>query len=193
MKSKIVYVLVAGALLSSPASLFAQENDGERDGRPQPPSKEEMQQMKLSRLVNDLMLDDATAAKFTTLYEAYTKELEACMPERPQMKKGGGSKEQSEKPKALTDAEIEKNVKAQFKNERKLLDIRENYYEKFSKILTQKQVMKVMAPRFRPQGASMKCGDRGCGMNFDKRGPQRDFQAPMPNQPQFMPEGGDAE
>lgn len=44
---------------------------------------------------------------------------------------------------ALTDAEIAKQIKDQFAQSRKLLDIREKYYTEFSKVLSQKQVTRI--------------------------------------------------
>ena len=43
----------------------------------------------------------------------------------------------------MTDAEIAKMLKGQFAQSRKMLDIREKYYNEFSKILSQKQIMKI--------------------------------------------------
>lgn len=42
----------------------------------------------------------------------------------------------------LTDAEIEKQIKDQFAQSRKILDIREKYYNEFRKILSPKQIAK---------------------------------------------------
>ena len=47
-------------------------------------------------------------------------------------------------PKAIpTDAEVEKAIKDRFAQSRKLLDIREKYYNEFRKILSPKQIMKI--------------------------------------------------
>lgn len=43
----------------------------------------------------------------------------------------------------LTDAEIEKQIKDQFAQSRKILDIREKYYNEFRKILSPKQIAKI--------------------------------------------------
>ena len=106
-------------------------------------NSKEMQKRMTQRLVNNLMLDDATAAKVTPLYEAYMKELQDCMPERKAPESDEVKEKAPEPPKELTDSEIESQMKARFNNERKALDVREKYYAQFSKILTQKQVMKV--------------------------------------------------
>ena len=47
-------------------------------------------------------------------------------------------------PKPLpTDAEVEQAIKASFAQSRKILDVREKYYNEFSNILSQKQIMKI--------------------------------------------------
>lgn len=43
----------------------------------------------------------------------------------------------------MTDAEIATMLKKQFAQSRKTLDVREKYYNEFSKILSQKQIMKM--------------------------------------------------
>jgi hypothetical protein len=42
-----------------------------------------------------------------------------------------------------TDAEVEKMIKKRFAQSRKMLDIREKYYDKFRKFLSPKQIQKV--------------------------------------------------
>lgn len=43
----------------------------------------------------------------------------------------------------LTDAEVEADIKTRFAQSRKMLDIREKYYEEFRKFLSPKQVQKM--------------------------------------------------
>ena len=43
----------------------------------------------------------------------------------------------------LTDAEVEQVIKARFAQSRKMLDIREKYYNEFRKILSPKQIAKI--------------------------------------------------
>ncbi len=58
--------------------------------------------------------------------------------------KGTEANTAKETPKpVMTDAEIAKMLKDQFAQSRKMLDIREKYYNEFSKILSQKQIMKI--------------------------------------------------
>lgn len=95
-----------------------------------------------------ISLDDATAAKFTPVYGEYLKELRECrmMNRKPRAEKPQGTevaaKKEGQKP-AMTDAEIATMLKNQFAQSRKTLDVREKYYNEFSKILSQKQIMKM--------------------------------------------------
>ena len=43
----------------------------------------------------------------------------------------------------LTDAEVEQQIKGRFAQSRKILDVREKYYDEFRKILSPKQIMKI--------------------------------------------------
>lgn len=157
MKTKFIYVLMATLLIGG-QTISAQNNDVKE-------KKEDKQRAASVRAGNSkvvkskdlrfhyggrkqmaevLMLDDATAAKFTPIYEAYQKELRECrmMNREERVKKNDKDDKQSTKP-ALTDAEIEKQIKNQFAQARKILDVREKYYKEFSKILSPKQIMKI--------------------------------------------------
>ncbi len=76
-------------------------------------------------MVTTLMLDDATAAKFTPVYEKYLKDLSECRMmnrrERPRNNNAGSNRYQT-----CTDrCGNEKQIKDQFAQSRKILDIRE--------------------------------------------------------------------
>ena len=43
----------------------------------------------------------------------------------------------------MTDAEVEKNIKERFAHSRKLLDIREKYYDVYRSFLSPKQIQRV--------------------------------------------------
>lgn len=148
MKTKFMYAVMAVMLLGSQMSLSAQNKENKE--RKQRPTQEQMIQMQTTQMVKTLMLDDATAAKFTPVYEKYLNELRECrmMNRKPRMDadkaKGteANTKKESTKP-VMTDAEIATMLKNQFTQSRKMLDIREKYYNEFSKILSQKQIMKL--------------------------------------------------
>ena len=76
MKMKFIYVLLGALLLGSQMSLSAQNNDNRE--KKQRPTQEQMVQIQTNQMVKTLMLDDATAAKFTPVYEKYLNELREC-------------------------------------------------------------------------------------------------------------------
>ena len=123
MKTKIIFMLVAAFAVYS-QSAFAQEKKR--------PDREKIQAMQCNQVVKALMLDDATAAKFTPIYLQYLKEL----------RESRISSSRKSKP-IPTDAEVEKAIKDRFAQSRKMLDIREKYYDEFRKILSPKQIMKI--------------------------------------------------
>lgn len=137
--------MVAFLLMGSQVALVAQENGNKE--RKQRPTPEQVAQMQTNQMVKALMLDDATAAKFTPIYQNYLKEVRECrmMNRRPRMKRDEASKQEGQKPQrpAMTDEEIAKMLKGQFEQSRKMLDIREKYYNELSNILSQKQIMKI--------------------------------------------------
>ena len=63
MKMKFIYVVLAALLLGSQMTLSAQNRDNKE--KKQRPTQEQMMQMQTNQIVKTLMLDDATAAKFT--------------------------------------------------------------------------------------------------------------------------------
>lgn len=74
----------------------------------------------------------------------------------------------------MTDAEIAKMLKGQFAQSRKMLDIREKYYNEFSKILSQKQIMKI----YQQEKSNMNKFRK----EFDRRKGQRPGQGHKPGQ-----------
>jgi hypothetical protein len=62
-------------------------------------------------------------------------------PKRSEM--GNGNKSEKKEWKAPTDEEVEKMIKGRFTQSRKMLDLREKYYDVFRKFLSPKQIQKV--------------------------------------------------
>ncbi len=176
MKTKYFFIAVASVMLSMP-NVMAQDNqqpEGKarvetrtvrvRNGQMvenshivrqgMPMNREKMKEMQVNQVINTLMLDDATAAKFKTVYENYLKELADARTigmkkkaDQPKEKaKEGESKDKTVvgKPREpMTDAQIEEGIKNRFAQSRKMLDVREKYYTEFKKYLTPKQILKV--------------------------------------------------
>jgi len=61
---------------------------------------------------------------------------------RTEKTKGQGTDAKKERP-SMTDDEIATMLRNQFTQSRKMLDVREKYYNEFSKILSQKQILKI--------------------------------------------------
>lgn len=105
--------------------------------RPKAPGKEmspeQRIEMRVERMQRQLMLDDKTAAQFAPVYKEYLEALEACKPQKPETK-----------PAEMSDKQIEEQLTAQFDRQQKLLDTRKDYYNKFKKMLTMRQVQMVL-------------------------------------------------
>ena len=99
MKMKFIYVILAALLVGSQMSLSAQNKE-----KKQRPTQEQMVQMQTNQMVKTLMLDDATAAKFTPVYEKYLKELRECrmMNRKPRAEKPQGTETTAKKRRAKT-------------------------------------------------------------------------------------------
>ncbi|GAE17343.1 hypothetical protein IX307_000261 [Bacteroides pyogenes] len=144
MKTKIVYVMAIALFMAGHSSVFAQVKDNRE--KKEVPTQEQVIKMHVDRAVKALMLDDATAAKFTPVYEKYLTELRECrlaMNCVPGMRRNMFL-ERDNTPTQLaemTDADVAKLLKEQFAQSRKMLDVREKYYVEFSKILSQKQIL----------------------------------------------------
>ena len=145
MKTKFIYVILAVLLMGSQMALSAQNTDNKE--RKQRPTPEQMVQMQTSQMVKILMLDDATAAKFTPVYEKYLKDLRECRmmskPRTEKAKKQGTDANAKQERSSMTDDQIATMLRNQFTQSRKMLDVREKYYNEFSKILSQKQILKI--------------------------------------------------
>ena len=74
----------------------------------------------------------------------------------------------------LTDAEVDKMMRDRFAQARKMLDIREKYYDEFRKFLSAKQVQKVFDKGMDNHGRFRKEMNRRSDMNKDgmRRGQQ---------------------
>lgn len=137
---KFLLSVLAIFLMGSTLTMNAQ-NEQQTKAKKQRPSTEQIQQRQCEQMVRVLMLDDATADKFKPVYSQYLKDLMDCRSMR-HGKKGQNIDNNAVKT-TPTDAEIEANIKDQFAQSRKMLDIRESYYGKFRKLLSPKQIQKI--------------------------------------------------
>ena len=141
MKTKYFWMLVVAFMMGTQVvNAQADKPKGKREHKR--PTMEQIIQMQSQRIVDELGLDDKTAAKFAEVYKKYMKEMDDLrkqyMPAKSDFKKDKPSM-----PKSLTDAEVDKMMRDRFAQARKMLDVREKYYDEFRKFLSPKQVQKV--------------------------------------------------
>ena len=134
MKKVFRILLTTIMMVAFSTAVSAQENNGQQPSKKQRMSREQMAAMQARHIARQLALDDATSQKFIETFCAYQKELWAL---RPQGK--GKHKNRAE----MTDAEAEKAIKDQFDHSQKILILRQDYYKKYSKFLTPKQIQRV--------------------------------------------------
>jgi hypothetical protein len=136
---------------------------------------ERMTDMQANKIIGDLGLDDKTAAKFKDVYAKYMKEMNDLRKEGMDFRMRGriqkGDTLAKMKMQMPTDAEVDKMMRDKFKMGRKMLDIREKYYDEFRKFLSPKQVQKVYDHGQMNRGKFHKEMNRRAGMkgfNSDK-------------------------
>ena len=172
MKTKYFWMLVVAFMMGTQV-INAQANKPKGKREHKRPTMEQIIQMQSQRIVDELGLDDKTAAKFAEVYKKYMKEMDDLrkqyMPVKSDFKKDKPSM-----PKSLTDAEVDKMMRNRFTQARKMLDIREKYYNEFRKFLSAKQVQKVFDKGMDNHGRFRKEMNRRSDMNKDgmRRGQQ---------------------
>jgi len=148
MKSKYFLIMLVAVLMGTEV-MNAQQKDDKKPMRKRM-TMEEMAEGQAGKFVQKLGLDDKTAAKFTEVYKKYMAEQNEVRKEfapdfamRGKMEDKKDGKEFKMKMEAPTDEQVDKMMRDRFKQSRKMLDIREKYYDEFRKFLSPKQVQKV--------------------------------------------------
>ena len=179
MKTKYFWMLVVACMMGTQV-MNAQANKPKGKREHKRPTIEQISEMQCYRFVNELGLDDKTAAKFSEVYTKYMKEMNDLrlknMPKKPEMKEG-----EPKMPEPLTDAEVDKMMRNRFQEAREMLDIREKYYDEFRKFLSPKQAQKVYDQGMTNHGRFHKEMTRRSGMNKGGKphGPQMFPPQPM--------------
>jgi len=129
------FVLLAAAALLAVTTIHAQEPVKRERPAAQQPHKtpEELAAMRARHIATELAFDEETARQFTETYGRYHKELRDLRSERPRVK---NDEEQ-------TEEAIRASILVQFDQSRKMLDLREKYYNEYSRFLTQRQIRRV--------------------------------------------------
>lgn len=132
------------------------QNNNDKNNAPKPNRIE----MMVRGMQNRLMLDDATAEKFSSVYKEYLQALKDCR--KKEMKKG-----------PLTDSEIIANIKSGFETEKKVAETKEKYFNKMKSFLNAKQLETVFSKQGRCPGCPKGNKPRG---QFNRQG--RFFNCP---------------
>lgn len=140
MKTRKFFMVLVALVMGSQVVVFAQ--DAKRPERKRP-TVEQMQEMQCNQIVKGLALDDEEAAKFVPVYKKYMEEMRATHDMTRKKPEPQAEPKEPKEPEMLTDAEVEADIKTRFAQSRKMLDIREKYYEEFRKFLSPKQVQKM--------------------------------------------------
>jgi len=123
--NKIVKILIAAlVLMTSSATATAQSKNNQQNM-----SREQLAEVQGKHIANKLGFDEATTKKYVEAFCDYQKEIWAL-----------GPKNHGKKKTEMTDAETEQEIKASFERSEKILAIRQKYYKRYSKFLTQKQI-----------------------------------------------------
>src|SRR5574344_2126511 len=118
------FVLLLLAVFASSITLFAQDNDKVKKDRP---TKEERIEIMTKRMSSKLMLNDSQSAKFASVYKNYLNEIQELRPQKAEIKG------------KIDDAQRDKMTREGFAHQRKMIDLKEKYYNEFSKFLTPEQ------------------------------------------------------
>ena len=110
------------------AQLFAQ--DAPKTNQRPKLDMNELLEKRCQRMEAQLVLDDATAAKFAPIYKEYLQELRACHPHAGEYTKKCDR----------TDAERISNMEKSFDIRQKMLDTQKKYYNKLKNILNARQL-----------------------------------------------------
>ena len=169
MKTKYFWMLLVACIIGA-QSMSAQSREPSKKPHRRM-SVEQMSEMQANKIANNLGLDDKKTARFKEVYKKYTRELNDLWkknrPEKPKVKPG----EDKVRP-MLSDAEVDKMMRTRFAISRKMLDIREKYYNEFRKFMTPKQVQKIFDKGVENHGRFQKEMNRRAGMKHPEGMPK---------------------
>lgn len=130
MKHIIRTFFIAIMMIASCTTVFAQQSS-QRPNQRQRLTREQLAEVQAKHIASELAFSDAVAEKFVDTYCNYQKEIWALGPRQRSAKQG------------RSEQENEERIKQRFAMSEKILDIRQKYYKKYSKFLTQSQIEKV--------------------------------------------------
>ena len=118
MKTRLMTLVVMMAVSMGSFGLMAQNTPDvpAQKRAKQRPTPEQMMDRHVKMMEKKLVMDDATAAKFTPLYKEYLQAMKDCRPAvNKELKKA-----------EMTDAEIEKAIQDRFDARQKALDVQQD-------------------------------------------------------------------
>ena len=141
MKKIFNIALMAIMMVAFSTAAQAQDNQSKK----QRMSREQLAEAQAKHIAKELALDDATSQKFVETFCEYQKEVWALSPraKRPEMKDSKKPEMKDCKKAEMTDAEVEKAIQDRFEHSQRILTLRENYYRKYRKFLSPKQIQRV--------------------------------------------------
>lgn len=122
MKNLLLSLAFFCALICSVPSFAQQKGTG----------KQQKTEMRTAHIATILGLNDANAARFTTLYNRCSNEMHAAQKKY--------ARTHPQKGQRLTDQQVKANIEKQFGLTQSILDIRKKYYAEFSKFLAPRQI-----------------------------------------------------
>ena len=178
MKTKYFFMLLVACFLGA-QSLSAQNKEAGNRPRKRM-SIEQLTERQANKLAEEMGLDDKTSARFKDVFRNYKMEMNDLwkknMPKKPQAKSDGNKKSPQ-----LTDDEVDKMMRDKFKLSRKMLDVREKYYNEFRKFLNPKQVQKVYSQGEMDRGKFHREMNRRAGMKKPGEGGRQPMEASKRN------------
>lgn len=161
MKARLMTLVVMMVISMGGLGLMAQNTLGSpvQNRVRQEATPEQMMDRHVKMMEKKLVMDDATAAKFTPLYKEYLQAMKECCP----------AVCKKDRKAEMTDAEIEKAIQDRFDARQKALDVQKKYFKKFREILNARQLEKVFQQPC--MGGKMKPGMHGNKMmkHLEKR------------------------
>lgn len=127
MKVKLIYLALLAFVFSFTVNAQQQQKSEL--------TPEQKIELRAQRISNKLMLDEKTSSKFVPLYKEYVSALKAALPEK------------SERKGELTDAQRIERLQKRYEAEAKVADVKKKYVAEFAKILTPRQVEKLMTAK----------------------------------------------
>ena len=163
MKKVFRILLTTVMMVVFSVSVSAQEANAQKPSKKQRMSREQMAEMQARHIASQLALDDATSKKFIETFSAYQKEIWALRQQGREMHKNRAE---------MTEAEAEKAIKDQFDHSQKVLSLRQEYYNKYSKFMSAKQIQRVYELEKQSMNRLSKRGGHKSLRNKNNSGPR---------------------